>query len=74
MSPRVAMKLHPEGECAMGSNPEGEARGMTPLHNHPRDAISLPPKGSCSNPIVSWFTIQLHKKQIEQIVSKNSSN
>ena len=23
MSPRVAMKLHPEGECAMGSNPEG---------------------------------------------------
>ena len=32
MSPRVAMKLHPKGECAMGSNPEGEARGMTPLH------------------------------------------
>ena len=58
MSPRDAMKLHPEGECAMGSNPEGEARGINPLHIYPRDGILLHPKGSCSNPIVSWFTIQ----------------
>ena len=64
MSPRVAMKLHPEGECAMGTNPEGEARGMIPLHTHPRDAISLPPKGSFGNSIVSGFTIQVTKEQL----------
>ena len=72
------MKLHPEGECAMGSNPEGEARGMTPLHIYPRDAILLPPKGSCSNPIVSWFTIQLlnilFSNKEQQQIAKKSSN
>ena len=47
----------------------------------PRVAISLPPKGSCSNPIVSWFTtIQLFKKNIlfsnkeQQQIAENSSN
>ena len=47
MSPRGAMKLHPEGECAMDPNhPEGEARGMMdPLHIHPREAISMHPEG-----------------------------
>ena len=47
MSPRGAMKLHPEGEWAIGPNhPEGEARGMMdPLHIHPREAISMHPEG-----------------------------
>ena len=54
-----------------GFNPEGKARGMTQLHLHPRDAILLPPKGSCSNPIVSWFTIQfLKNKEQQQIAEK----
>ena len=33
-------------------------RDEDPLPIHPRDVISLHPKGSCSRNIVSWFTIQ----------------
>ena len=56
MSPWEAMKLHPLGECAMGSSLGLRPRDLNPLHIHPRDAISLPPSGSCGNPILQ----QLH--------------
>ena len=54
ISPRDALKLLPEGECAMDPNhPEGEARGMMdPLHIHPREAISMHPEGLWSKSIV----------------------
>ena len=40
MSPRVAMKLHPEGECAMDPNhPVVEARGMY-FHCTPRAHVA----------------------------------
>ena len=69
--PEGGNEIASRGWMCNGFNPEGEARGMTQLHIHPRDAIPLPPKGSCSNPIVSWFTIQLLKETSYFLIATN---
>ena len=38
---------------------------IDPLPIHPRDVISLHPKGSCSINIVSWFTIQHNQYHVK---------
>ena len=69
---RIIFLLHePEGCNEIASrgwmnNGSKSSRGRSPrdddpLSIHPRDVISLHPKGSCSRNIVSWFTIYLIK-------------
>ena len=83
MSPRVAMKLHPEGECAMGSNPEGEARGMRThctftqgmqFHCLPRAHLAILLSQGLLYKSHKNNLFSDKKQHFEQLLQKNSSN